>query len=54
MKVGTFTRWLKEHHPNAAFNKDGSISKVFVRSHYKKWSLMVRRKAVFFLNSVKR
>lgn len=54
MKSGTFTRWLKQHYPRAAFLSDGRISKTFVREHYKKWSKVVRAKAVFFLNTVKR
>ncbi len=53
MKEGTFTRWLHEHYGGAAFRKDGRISKQFVRRHQKKWSLRIRRKAVFFLNTVK-
>jgi hypothetical protein len=53
MKTGTFRRWLKEHYPNQAFRKDGRISKLFVRKHQHEWNLTIRRKATFFLNSVK-
>lgn len=53
MKTGSFTRWLHEHYGGKAFRKDGKISKQFVRSHYRKWSAVMQRKAVFFLNSVK-
>lgn len=54
MKSGSFRKWLKEHYPRAAFLKDGRISKVFVRKHYRAWSDTIRPKAIFFLNSVKR
>lgn len=54
MKTGTFRSWLKRHYPRSAFLADGRISKTFVRRHYKKWSKLIRRKAVFFLNTVKR
>ena len=54
MKIGSFKRWLELHYPRVAFNTDGTISKAFVSKKYKKWSPKIQRKAVFFLNTVKK
>lgn len=54
MKTGSFTRWLKKNYPRAAFNRDGTISKVYVRRHIREWTPKIRAKAQFFLNTVKR
>ncbi len=54
MKEGTFTRWLKAHYGNTPFLSSGKISKTFVRENYTKWTPQIQRKAIFFLNTVKR
>ncbi len=53
MKEGSFRAWLRRYHPEA-FLSSGKISKVWVWAHYKKWTPVIRSKAVFFLNTVKR
>jgi len=52
IKWGSLTRWLKQHYGDAAFNKDGTIKKSFVRKllNDPNISEKIKRKIRFYLN----